>query len=178
MTSLPSIWDISRLKHPFYALVYAAKGPFVHIIQNSQHNFWTWVWAPPPPPVWTMLKKNALFLRVGFPKLVTGIWARNSFNLVAIVFQSKRLGFSVLQKKRWVDNCTVLNNRLGLRVDYLTIVWLRSMLNFSPNEPSYLLSLFLILSFLSINLIFYCTNSRFHGRFGLLHFCDFGKRVK
>ena len=26
---LPSIWDISRLKHPFYALVYAAKGPFV-----------------------------------------------------------------------------------------------------------------------------------------------------
>ena len=26
---LPPIWDISRLKHPFYALVYAAKGPFV-----------------------------------------------------------------------------------------------------------------------------------------------------
>ena len=26
---LPSIWDISRLKHPFYAPVYAVKGPFV-----------------------------------------------------------------------------------------------------------------------------------------------------
>ena len=29
LTILPSIWEISRLKHPLYALVYAAKGPFV-----------------------------------------------------------------------------------------------------------------------------------------------------
>ena len=28
MLNLPSIWDISRLKHPFYALVYAAEVPF------------------------------------------------------------------------------------------------------------------------------------------------------
>ena len=34
------------------------------IIQNSQHNFWTWVW---PPPFWTMLKKTALFSHDGFP---------------------------------------------------------------------------------------------------------------
>ena len=47
-TILPSIWDISRLKHPFYALVYAAKGPFVlYKIYNIifEHGF------DPPPPV-------------------------------------------------------------------------------------------------------------------------------
>ena len=36
-----------------------------------------------------------------------------------------------VQIRRWADNCTLLNNRLGLRVDYLTIIWLRSVLNFS-----------------------------------------------
>ena len=43
---LTSIWDISTLKHHFYALVYAAKGPFVlYKIHNIifEHGF-----DPPP----------------------------------------------------------------------------------------------------------------------------------
>ena len=31
---------------------------------NFRHNFWTWV----DPPVWTMLKKTALFWKEGIPK--------------------------------------------------------------------------------------------------------------
>ena len=44
LTILPSIWEISRLKHPLYALVYAAKGPFVLykinniIFENGKKN--------------------------------------------------------------------------------------------------------------------------------------------
>ena len=43
---------------------------------NFRHNFWTWVW---PPPVWTMLKKTALFLKDGFPKqaLLDEIWKKD-----------------------------------------------------------------------------------------------------
>ena len=33
---------------------------------NFRHNFWTWV----DPPVWTMLKKTALFWKDGFPYFV------------------------------------------------------------------------------------------------------------
>ena len=61
LTILPSIWDISRLKHPFYASVYAAKGPFVlYKIYNIifEHG------NDPSPP--RLLKKIALFLQDGF----------------------------------------------------------------------------------------------------------------
>ena len=44
---LASIWDISRLKPPFYALVYAAKGRFVsYKIDNIIFEHGN---APPPP---------------------------------------------------------------------------------------------------------------------------------
>ena len=45
-----------------FVLVYAAKGPFV-LCKIYNIIFWTWEW----PPVWTMLKKTALFLHGGFP---------------------------------------------------------------------------------------------------------------
>ena len=52
LTILPSIWEISRLKYPLYALVYAAKGPFVlYKIYNIIFGHGN---APPP---WTKLKK-------------------------------------------------------------------------------------------------------------------------
>ena len=54
LDKLTLYFDISRLKHPFYALVYAAKGPFVlykiHNIIFEHGN-----------------AKSALFLDGGFP---------------------------------------------------------------------------------------------------------------
>ena len=64
---LPSIWDISRLKYPFYALVYAAKafgkGSFVlYKIYNIIFEH-----GNDPAPRLNNVKKNALFLFGGFP---------------------------------------------------------------------------------------------------------------
>ena len=61
---LPSIWDIFRLKHPFYALVYAAKEPFVlYKIHNIifEHGF------DPPPPRLNNVQKNCTFLKGWLP---------------------------------------------------------------------------------------------------------------
>ena len=58
MLNLPSIWDISRLNIPFYALVYAGKGPFllykIHSIIFEHGN--------DPPPLLNNVKKNCTFL--------------------------------------------------------------------------------------------------------------------
>ena len=61
--SLPPIWDIYRLKHPFYALVYAAKGPFVlYKIYNIIFEH-----GNDPPPRLNNVKKNSTFLTARLP---------------------------------------------------------------------------------------------------------------
>ena len=57
------IWDISRLKHPFYALVYAAKGPFaLYKIYNI-----TFEHGNDPPPRLNNVQKNCTFLTGRLP---------------------------------------------------------------------------------------------------------------
>ena len=48
---------------------------------NFRHNFWTWVHPPFPPPVWTMLKKTALFWKEGFPNCESIIFATKFIQL-------------------------------------------------------------------------------------------------